>query len=365
MILNIKGDLENITKRQLKFICDVISKQKNVVNEVIIENVGEKGDNYGSQVKRINVQFENGKEFKMIAKVRPDIMKIENETVKSVFINEIVMFNEVLPKFKELQENACVPKEDLFKYPHCYGTLDERDNEIILLEDLSVSNFFTSDKLKPLDNNTVKLVLNNIANMHSLSYVLGRKEPQLFNKILDTLFHPLFHPDNMTQSRILLENIAKDFDAIFETSRYRNIIVDVMQNFVNATMKLISSDKKSKYSVIQHGDLWTNNIMFQIQDNQPSMCTFIDYQLSRDSLPVSDIIYFVFNCTDYKTRLNHYHKWMDFYHSELDRHLSYFDLKVEDVYPRQKFDADLKRYAKAGLVTYEDKMKIFLEEISD
>ncbi|KPJ01423.1 hypothetical protein RR46_03195 [Papilio xuthus] len=40
---------------------------------------------------------------------------------------------------------------------------------------------------------------------------------------------------------------------------------------------------------------------------------------------------------------------MDFYHSELDRHLSYFDLKVDDVYPRQNFDADLKRYAKPAL----------------
>lgn len=85
------------------------------------------------------------------------------------------------------------------------------------------------------------------------------------------------------------------------------------------------------------------------QGKQPSTCTFIDYQLSRDSLPASDILYFIFTCTDYKTRSKHYYEWTDLYHSELDRYLSYFDLKVNCIYPREKLDADLKRYTKSSL----------------
>lgn len=40
---------------------------------------------------------------------------------------------------------------------------------------------------------------------------------------------------------------------------------------------------------------------------------------------------------------------MDYYHSELERYLNNFGIKVNYVYPRDKFDADLKRYGKPCL----------------
>lgn len=75
----------------------------------------------------------------------------------------------------------------------------------------------------------------------------------------------------------------------------------------------------------------------------------IDYQLSAYSSPVADLHYMIFNCTDHATRSNHYHKWIDYYHSQLDKKLAKFQLKIDDVYPRLEFDADLKRYAKVAL----------------
>lgn len=76
----------------------------------------------------------------------------------------------------------------------------------------------------------------------------------------------------------------------------------------------------------------------------------IDYQQARQSNPVCDLLYMIFNCTDYQTRKDHYHGWIDFYHEELDNALSNFGLKANFIYPKDQLDADLKRYGKVGLV---------------
>lgn len=72
----------------------------------------------------------------------------------------------------------------------------------------------------------------------------------------------------------------------------------------------------------------------------------IDYQISRNGNPVVDIMYMIFSCTDYESRKQHYYDWIDYYHSELEKALSEFNLKANYVYPRDKLDADLKRYGK-------------------
>ncbi|KPJ17456.1 hypothetical protein RR48_03866 [Papilio machaon] len=350
MSYNFIGEVENINTSQFEFISKVLNEQGYKGTDVNIQNVGKKGDNYGSRVKRIEVTFEDGKEFKMIIKIAPEDSIIRDQiNANDLFKNEITIFNKLLPKLREIQVKYGVPDEDIFKYPICYGTNDELSNEIILLEDLKMRNFEMLDKTTPLSNQAVKLILKDLANFHSLSFVLRNKEPELLKNFMDTLVNAMINEKTIAQTQMFFEYTLNDLKTIFDNDRYKNVITDVTQYLIKGWMKLMNTDAGSKYSVIQHGDLWTNNIMFQMQEDQPMDCIFIDYQLSRDSLPVSDIHYLLFSCTDYQTRSKHYHEWMDYYHSELDRYLSYFDLKVNYVYPRDKFDADLKRYGKPGL----------------
>lgn len=75
----------------------------------------------------------------------------------------------------------------------------------------------------------------------------------------------------------------------------------------------------------------------------------IDYQVSKQSSPVADLHYMIFNCTDHATRANHFHDWIDYYHLQLDESLANFRLKANFIYPRHKLDADLRNYAKVSL----------------
>lgn len=72
----------------------------------------------------------------------------------------------------------------------------------------------------------------------------------------------------------------------------------------------------------------------------------IDYQLSRESNPAADLLYFMLNCTDHETRAKYYHEWIAYYHEMLDDALSNHGLKSNRVFPRDQLDADLRRYGK-------------------
>lgn len=55
----------------------------------------------------------------------------------------------------------------------------------------------------------------------------------------------------------------------------------------------------------------------------------------------------IFNCTDHITRSKYYKDWIDYYHEQLNESLSHFGMTANTIFPREKLDIDLKRYAKA------------------
>lgn len=75
----------------------------------------------------------------------------------------------------------------------------------------------------------------------------------------------------------------------------------------------------------------------------------IDYQVSQESSPVADITYMILNCTDFVTRSEHFHDWINYYYSELENFLNYYGLKTCSTYPRDQLEKDLRRYANYSL----------------
>lgn len=266
MVYDFKGETEGITENQFEILSEVLKKQKCNKGTVLVGNVGKIGDNYGSHIKRFQATIQNGKEFKMIAKIAPKVMILRDEkNINDIFMNEILVIRELLPKFRELQKGVNVPEDDIFKYALCYGTCETAGSEMILLEDLDQSNYTMLDKAKPLNNEHVKIILKHLANFHALSYALRNKEPQTFNKFIGTLVNATVNPKSITETEKFFEKTLNDLLTIFDDDKYRKIITDVMQNLIKYWLKFMTIDSGSKYSVIHHGDMWTNNVMFQIQ----------------------------------------------------------------------------------------------------
>ncbi|KAI8441093.1 hypothetical protein MSG28_009357 [Choristoneura fumiferana] len=340
-----EGDFETLSDTQLKLVESVLKKQGFNDGKVLVEPVGQKGDNYVANVIRFIYEKSDGSYFKMIGKVAPaaeELRKMMNTMI--LFLNEIVMYEEVLPKFNDLQNLAGVSANEKVRFPVCYGCVREPPNELILLEDLKESGFEMLDRFQPLSNDSVRVALKDLAKYHSLSYVLKNNEPETYNNISKKLLNMWALMDDDPAVKIFFEANENDMKLMVESEKHKKVIAGSLSQIATLAKKLQSYEKTSKYSVILQGDCWSNNILFKLEDGKAVENVMIDYQLSRESNPAADLLYFILNCTDYESRSKYYQEWIAYYHEMLDDALSNHGLKSNRVFPRDQLDADLRRY---------------------
>lgn len=259
-----KGDIETIGQPQLAFIGKVLEERGFIGSDVFFESVGGAGDNYAASVKRVVIK-ENGKTFKMIAKLAPNspIMR-EMANISIIFNNEHVMYSELFPKFRELQKDAGVPKENWFRYAEFYGSNSEAPNEVILLEDLREDNYVMMDRFKALSNDCVKIVFKNLAIYHSLSFVLSNQEPEIFAGYKSTLKNFVLEIGDRDEFQYYLKRLEDQALAVLQDDKYKKVVKGIISQSITLN-KEIEKQIDLKYSVIQHGDGWTNNILFQME----------------------------------------------------------------------------------------------------
>ncbi|KAI5640279.1 ecdysteroid kinase domain-containing protein [Phthorimaea operculella] len=351
-------ELSAFSPSQWKLVKDVLNKKGFSDAKITEHAVGEAGDNYVANVKRV-IAEQNGENFKMVAKIAPRTGQLrETMNVRLLFINEVLMYTEVLPKLSELEIAIGIPEEERLRYAACYGTITEEFDELILLEDLKESDYIMLDRFKSLTDDEMKLILKSFAKMHSLSYALRHQEPETYADFKNK-FMKYSDVNGVAAERTKksLEALEADCISKLQNKKHKIAMKDTISKYIDLDDKNSSWEFSSKYSVIHHGDAWTNNVLFHLEDGKAVSCCMIDYQLSRINSPAVDLLHTILNCTDHETRKQHFIGWIDYYHSELAKHLFEFGLKADFVCPRDQLDADLKRHtkallARAGLVAF-------------
>nr|XP_049697233.1 uncharacterized protein LOC126054712 [Helicoverpa armigera] len=341
---NFEGDFTSLSERQLEFINKVILDQDLKPTKVIFNPVGQAGDNFIGNVKRINIVSENGT-VNMIVKVAASSEIARAVTGAEItFRNEHIMYTEVLPKLVQMQKAAGVPEEDQLRYAKCYGSLYEPPHETLILEDLKDSDFIMLNKLEPLPYDCVKGVLKNFALLHSLSQVMKNLYPAKYEEVTEKLTEALTVLFGKEKFHFQAKIAEADVTSVLDDDWYKGFIENKLIEFSDLMPRMLRQEG-NKYSVIRQGDAWTNNFMFRVGDDSVQT-VLIDYQVSKNSNPAIDLLVMLLNCTDHEARSKHFQEWMDYYHSEFDKSLSNFGLKATLIYPRDQLDADLKRYAK-------------------
>lgn len=259
------GDVDELSDGQKDFISSVV-QERGFANVIInIQVLGKVGDNFAANVKRVTVE-NDGETFKMIAKVAPrnEILRTVTNT-SVVFQNEHLLYVDVLPKFTELEKAANIPVEERLRYAACYGTYMEPLNEIILLEDLEVPGFKMLDKNISLTNEHVRIVLNNLAILHSLSYALKYQEPETFKTFCNGLVSVWARVADNPEMIDWLDQLDDDVQLLFDDDKYKKAVKNVTARVAANALKLAEVDTTSKHSVIQQGDSWTNNLLFRFE----------------------------------------------------------------------------------------------------
>lgn len=212
------------------------------------------------------------------------------------------------------------------EYPKCYRFVDEEPSECILLEDLSVSGFTIIDRhTQSITVDHVRLIMQSLGKFHAISFALKDQQPEKFNEYaskLDEIFIRRSDPhlraffNNQSESVFKVVSGENDAHLLAKVKKlYEQEAIDIAAD----CLELKSTDGAT---VISHGDAWQNNTMFRYdKDGKPIEISLIDWQISRHSSPIIDIVYYMFCCTTKELRDAHYEHFLKVYHESLSIHI--------------------------------------------
>lgn len=276
MILD--GDLEKVEALHIKKITEVLKENGFTEDaKVTLQAVGQKGDNFVACVKRIIAEDKDGKTLQIIAKIASsqDIVR-EMINMELLFTNEITMYTEILPQLAKLQNSLDIAEDEKLRFPMCYGIISEKPNEFILLEDLKQRGFEMRDRMTSLTSEEMKVVLKSVAIWHSFSFVLSHKEPNLFYEFRNMLRS--MWGQIKEETRQLFTMVETGVTELLENEEYKIRTRGTLINLFKNCSELDKVEKESKYSVIVHGDCWTNNLMFKLEVRQIK-CVLIQFRI--------------------------------------------------------------------------------------
>lgn len=172
----------------------------------------------------------------------------------------------------------------------------------------------------------ILLVMKALGKLHAVSFAIKDQEPDKFTKLVNGLHENVFrhgYNENLQESynnsaMVIINAINDEKDThlleavlrLYETNQYDTL--------VNCT----DSTEAEPYSIVVHGDMWSNNTMFKFnKQNKPRKICLIDWQLSRYGSPALDIVYYIFLNTTRELRGRNYNIYLKTYHESLSYHL--------------------------------------------
>ncbi|CAL8069693.1 unnamed protein product [Orchesella dallaii] len=261
------------------------------------------------------------------------------------------------------QKNTQIPDEKIIQLaiPKCvlaeainFETCEPEEKEVthgplsnyIMMVDLrKEGGFKMANKMIGLDVDHVKLAFNELAKMHALSWAYRNKvEWDVENKFP---FLKRFLSPRKTEMwlGILKTNIEKAVTAIEAASGRKNVLSEslkdfstnakaVIESFISQTetseesllklhrhpFKLLQyegqTDAIEPWRVVSHGDCWSNNFLFQYdqQTRKPMKVALVDFPLARLSCPTLDLSCLVYTSTRRSFREMHLEECLKCYH---------------------------------------------------
>ncbi|XP_054285914.1 uncharacterized protein LOC129002261 [Macrosteles quadrilineatus] len=289
------------------------------------------GNNYTSQIFRVNVKYKSedlhNSPSIIVKSPYPHFQKIEQETI---------MYKQILPKMKEKI------KFDLG--PTIYYSTQQN---VLVLQDLTGSGYVMCNKFTQLDYPHCELVFRRLAKFHAASVALHSENPE----IVEDLGKEVLYTEGSTfvamMKPLLTHSIAVVTEALEATANSKEVIeflLDNKQNFFESLIE-VCQPKAKGLNVLNHGDLWNNNMMFKHKSSgEVEDVKFVDFQALRYMSPAIDILYFSWTSADEEVRENRLQELYDVYLQELNECLQ--QLGCEERYTSEELWQDMKSSVK-------------------
>lgn len=234
----------------------------------------------------------------------------------------MISTKKVLPALRRFEQSKCADPEINFKdYAQCYRTVDMEFSECLLLEDLDARGFVMLDRChEDITVEHIRLLMRSLAKLHAISFAMKDQQPEQFQELVRDFDEVYLAKERqidrdyyLHQANYIKKLVSREGDAHLMARVEKLFEIEPMDIAMNCI-----DPKISGCAVISHGDTWDYNLMFRYDDNgKPIEISLLDWQMSRYSSPVIDILFFMFLCTKKKLRDAHYDEFLNCYHEQL------------------------------------------------
>lgn len=229
------------------------------------------------------------------------------------FQKENQMYQHYIPEFAKLYKDAGVDIQLAPKFVH----VDESMEGIVLvLEDLKRQKFQNVDRLKGLDMTHMCRVLVKIAEFHAASAVQHEQ-----NGPYEEMFNSSLYSES---NRQLFERLYKMRQPQYFKAMRQWQMADV-EEYIEALpsptkafevgLSLNKADE-SEFNVLNHGDLWCNNIMFSDEADE-ERTLFVDLQIAKWGSPAQDLWYLITSSAALDIKIKEFDNFLYIYHKRL------------------------------------------------
>ncbi|XP_075217411.1 uncharacterized protein LOC142322335 [Lycorma delicatula] len=315
-----------LTKDYVKTALQHDEDTKNIlsVESIKVDNPVPKGNNGSCLIHRVQAEYKvKGKndlqKISLYLKVPTKSGVHEFVANKGVYVKETQIYNELIPKYKSVFGD---------KWPNILPkSFYSTEYEVVILEDLVEKGYVMGDKVKQLSFEESALALKSLAIYHAASVKLYETEPELIRKCgTETFFREDMKDFFSGMINGFIHKGADECEKRSELKKYVNSIRKVAENVFDELIE-ISKPKENEFNVLNHGDYWTNNLMFKYIDNKPIDVIPVDLQMGRYASPGMDLAYFISGSIREDVRIEKLDDLLNLYLDKLNSQLEIFGSK--------------------------------------
>lgn len=141
----------------------------------------------------------------------------------------------------------------------------DRNFDAIVFEDLKARSFVMVDRQVGLDEIQTKMALKKLANFHAASLVIQSKHPNAFKSFNAGMFSRDIDAFNFAFDSIF-DLAAEEIVTWSDCKEYGEKLMKMRGSFIELATRCFDV-LPGDFCVLNHGDLWTNNLMFKFDEN--------------------------------------------------------------------------------------------------
>ncbi|XP_060528019.1 uncharacterized protein LOC132703021 [Cylas formicarius] len=332
----------------LKALRNFLKNDKVQIISFTTEDAIPAGENYTSDLFRTTMIFrkEQGhrtEKLSVIVKVGNEDGGVKQDLANKLhlFEKEAEMFGRTFPAMYDiLGEYYTLSSQCLYSClnPH----------SIIILEDLTTLGFKVLPRHIGFDLEHCFRVVEKMAQMHAASVIMYEKDPSLVK-----LYSEGLYGDNHLVRQWVSAGYKGLIDACSRWSGFEKYGYKLQALGDEALERGFQAQKRKLggFNVLNHGDLWVNNMMFSYYtDSKLKDLRFIDFQMNIFTSPAIDLHYFIATSTKIEMKLDHIEIILDHYYAQLIANLAKMQYSLERVPTREQFKKDYNYRAFYGLM---------------